>query len=151
MIFQSAARAIDLWLLFVRASRRVWAALPGDVLGYMVMRCSGIAAPIRVVQAAGVTALVVEDARTSRYLDTGFMPIYAQTLGRYVFCRARLDPATLAHECEHIRQWRRLGPLFLPLYFGASATAVVRRRRAYWDNAFEVAARRKAESNPDGD
>jgi hypothetical protein len=37
----------------------------------------------------------------------------------------------MAHECEHIRQWERLGPLYLPAYFGSSALAFLRGRRSY--------------------
>jgi hypothetical protein len=73
------------------------------------------------------------------------MPVRAQTVGRYVFAREILPPEIVAHECEHIRQWERFGPFYLPLYFSSSALVLLRGRRAYWDNAFESAARRRAE------
>jgi len=142
LVFYRASQLIDLWLAALRGLCRAWRTLPGDLLGFMVMRGSGISRPTRVVDAGDVTALVVEDPRIGRYLDTGFMPIHAQAVGRYVFCRVPLDDRTLSHECEHIRQWRRFGPLYLPLYFGSSGLAVLRRRHPYDDNAFERAARR---------
>jgi hypothetical protein len=47
-----------------------------------------------------------------------------------------------AHERVHVRQCERWGPLFLPAYLLAGAWQWVRGRRAYWDNPFEVEARR---------
>ncbi len=91
----------------------------------------------------GVTADLVEHPRVGRYLDHGAMPIRAQTLGRYVFAREPLSPEVVEHELEHVRQWERLGPLFLPAYLGSSASALMRRRHPYWTNRFEVAARRR--------
>lgn len=41
------------------------------------------------------------------------------------------------HEHVHVRQYERWGPLFLPLYFGASLWAWLRGRDAYRDNPFE--------------
>jgi len=142
LVFYRASQLIDLSLAAIEGFRRLWRTLPGDFLGFTVMRGSGVRRPTRVVEVGDVTALVVEDPRVGRYLDTGFMRIHAQTVGRYVFCRGPLDERILAHECEHIRQWRRFGPLYLPLYFGSSALAVLRGRHAYDDNAFEAAARR---------
>ena len=47
-----------------------------------------------------------------------------------------------AHERVHVRQCERWGPLFLPAYLLAGAWQWVRGGRAYWDNPFEVEARR---------
>lgn len=128
----------------VRFVREAWRTFPGDLLGLIVLHGLGIANPNRVHDAGDVRALVVEDERVARYFRFGLIPTRAQTLGRYVFATYTLDPETLAHECEHIRQWSWLGPLYLPAYLASSAFAFVRGRRAYWDNAFEVAARRRA-------
>jgi hypothetical protein len=124
--------------------RDAWRALPGDLLGLIVLNGLGIGRPTRVHDAGDVRALVVEDPRVTRYFRFGFIPTRAQTLGRYVFATSDLDPETTAHECEHIRQWQRLGPLYLPAYFGSSALAFLRGDKPYWDNAFEAAARRRA-------
>jgi len=48
-----------------------------------------------------------------------------------------------SHERVHVRQAEWLGPLFLPAYFGASLWAVLRGKRLYEDNWFEVDARRR--------
>jgi hypothetical protein len=115
------------------------------MLGRLVMLGCGIPAPTRVRNASGVQALLVEDPRVGLWFRVHAMPVTAQTLGRYVFSRGPISDHILAHECEHIRQWGRFGPFFLPLYFGSSAVAMFRGRRPYWDNRFEAAARRQVD------
>src|SRR5207302_1558604 len=85
--------------------------------------------------------LLVEDPRASLYLDNVPLKPYAQTLGRYVLSRERLPDSIIRHELEHVRQWSRLGPLYLPLYGLASFVAILAGRNRYLDNTFEVAAR----------
>jgi hypothetical protein len=51
-----------------------------------------------------------------------------------------------AHERVHVRQCERWGPLFLPAYALAGAWQWLRGRRAYWDNPFEVEARKLGDS-----
>jgi hypothetical protein len=109
------------------------------------MRASGIARPTRKVDAGDVRALLVEDGRVDRYFSLHLIPVQAQTLGCYVFARGPIPAGTLAHEVEHIRQWRRFGPLYLPAYFAASAVALFGSGHPYADNWFEVAARRSAQ------
>lgn len=118
--------------------------MPGDLLGLVVMRGLGIRSHNRVHDAGDVKAFVVEDERIDRYFRLHLIPTRAQTLGHYVLARSSIDPETMAHECEHIRQWQRLGPFYLPAYFGSSAIAFLRGQKPYWDNAFESAARRRA-------
>ncbi|MEX1167329.1 MAG: signal peptide prediction [Hydrogenophaga sp.] len=72
-------------------------------------------------------------------------PFSAITLGHVI---VGTHPQALerlrAHERVHVRQCERWGPLFLPAYLLAGAWQWVRGRRAYWDNPFEVEARRVA-------
>jgi hypothetical protein len=157
MIFHWAAIIVDAWLAVVRGARSavggrtpvrgLWRTLPGDLLGLVVMRGCGVHGPTRMVEAGDVTAILVEDPRIGRWFDTHVMPIRAQTLGRYVLSRGPVPADILAHECEHIRQWERYGPFYLALYAGASAAAVLRRKQPYWDNHFEAAARRRADTD----
>jgi hypothetical protein len=143
VIFHGAARIIDVWLALRRAAGTAWRVFPGDLMALLVMRACGIPKPSRVVRHGDVSALMVEDPRAARYLDRQAMPITAQTLGRYVFARATLPDHLVAHEIEHVRQWRRYGPLFLPAYFASSAGALLRRGHPYRDNRYEVAARNR--------
>jgi hypothetical protein len=129
-----------------RAYRAAWSALPGDALGRLAMRGCGIPSPTRVIVVNGIRVNVIEDPRAGRLLDHQVVPLAAQTLGRYVFARERLSDHTLAHELEHVRQWRRYGPLFEPVYWVFAGLALLRRRRPYVDNRFEVAAERRADA-----
>jgi hypothetical protein len=129
-----------------RGLRALWIAVPGDAIGWAAMRICGVRHPTRVVVVDGVHVNVVEDPRAGRLLDHQTIPLAAQTLGRYVFAREPLSDHTLDHELEHVRQWRRLGPLFEPLYFGDAGLKLIRRRRPYRDNRFEVAAERRADA-----
>lgn len=164
MVFYYAAKILDAWLAAVRALagpggawrslRHAWRALPGDLMGLMVMRGCGIRTSSRIVDAGDVSAVLVENPDIGRYFDVQMMPVQAQTLGRCVFARGPIPEHTLEHEIEHIRQWQRFGPFYLPLYFASSGVALLRGRRPYWDNRFEVAARLRADRNlaprPDG-
>jgi hypothetical protein len=154
MIFRAAALLIDGWLglrgalrALPRADRlrAAWRALPGDAIGFLVMRGCGIDRPNRTVETGGLRVAVVEHPAIGRWFRLNLIPVSAQTLGCYVIAAGPIPDGTMEHEFEHIRQWSRLGPLYLPLYFGSSALQVARGRRPYWDNAFEVAARRRAE------
>jgi hypothetical protein len=154
LLFALAAVVIDAWLALCRLLRprelprtatRAWQSLPGDAIGWIVMRGCGIDAPTREVEAAGRTVAVVEDPRIGRWFALSLMPIAAQTLGRYVISRGPIHEEMLEHELEHVRQWKRFGPLYLPLYFGSSAATFARGGRPYADNWFEAAARRRAE------
>jgi hypothetical protein len=161
VIFRGPAALIGAWLA-VTARLRSWAArptrprdwwraLPGDLLGRTVMLGLGIRGHNRVHEAGGVRAFVVEDERIDRYFRIHLIPTRAQTLGHYVLARGPLDAETMAHECEHIRQWEWLGPLYLPAYFVSSAFVFLRGRRPYWDNHFEAAARVRAQRDTASD
>jgi hypothetical protein len=149
-----ASIGLDAWLAIRRAlssrtaARRavatLWRTLPGDVLGWTIMRGCGVATAGRHVRCGDVDVAVVERPEVARWFRANLMPVVAQTVGRYVFATGPIPDETLAHELEHVRQWSRLGPLYLPAYFGSSAAAFVRGRRAYWDNRFETAARKRA-------
>jgi hypothetical protein len=155
VVFNWAAHILDAWLALGRTTGRFfaghgrfrtwWRLLPGDILGRFVMLGCGIPAPTREHEAGDVRAVLVEDPRVGLWFRAHAIPVQAQTLGHYVFSRGPIPDRTLAHEFEHIRQWERYGPLFLPLYFGSSAAALFRGRRPYWDNRFEAAARRRAD------
>lgn len=65
----------------------------------------------------------------------------AITLGHVILAR---NPRHLdrwrAHERRHVGQYERWGPAFLPAYFLAGAWCLLRGRRPYRDNPFEIEA-----------
>jgi hypothetical protein len=84
-------------------------------------------------------ALWCEGARWPRTLGWRYRAI---TFGHVVLAVDDLDPSTETHELEHVRQYERWGPLMVPAYLGASASAKLRGGHPYRDNRFEVEARR---------
>jgi hypothetical protein len=72
-----------------------------------------------------------------------FLPggVSAITMGHVVLGR---DQETLdwtrSHERVHVRQCERWGPLFVPAYFLAGLLALLRGKRMYMENPFEVEA-----------
>jgi hypothetical protein len=84
--------------------------------------------------------VLVEDARLGRWLDAIPRAPTAMTFGRIVLARSPLSDRIVRHEAEHVRQWGRLGPLFLPAYLCAGAIARLRGADTYAGNAFERAA-----------
>lgn len=69
----------------------------------------------------------------------------AITLGDIIlYADARLIPLLHEHEMVHVRQGRTWGPFFLPAYVLELLFQWLRTGRGYWDNRFEVAARRPA-------
>jgi hypothetical protein len=70
----------------------------------------------------------------------------AIALGRHVIAWRDLDAVELAHELEHVRQWREHGWTLPIRYLAASMVAWRAGRSWYRDNRFEVAAREAAEA-----
>jgi len=69
----------------------------------------------------------------------------AITIGPVIVSWRTLDAPELAHELEHVRQWRRHGLWFIPRYLGASRWAARTGGDAYLANPFEVSARLAAD------
>lgn len=125
-----------------RLPRYAWAApcsAVGLVLAGLLWRSGG-----RVRAVAGI--LEVAPCPRRRH---GRQPFAAITLGHVVL---GTDLDTLArlrgHELVHVRQYERWGPLFFLAYPAASLWQWSRGRRPYWDNPFEVAARRESGGPP---
>ena len=77
-----------------------------------------------------------------RFIAQHFVAI---TLGHVILGR---NHGTLSrwrsHELVHVRQYERWGVLMPVLYLLSSCYALLRGRRFYWDNAFEVDARTRS-------
>ena len=65
----------------------------------------------------------------------------AITFGHVVLGVDELDATIIRHELEHVHQYERWGPLFVPAYLFASLWMRLRGRHHYSDNPFELAAR----------
>lgn len=72
-----------------------------------------------------------------------FGAMSAMAIGHVVIAERRsLTTRILTHELAHVRQAACWGPLFPFLYLGASIWALLRGQDAYWNNVFEIAARK---------
>lgn len=129
----------------LRCARILWAA-PNSLIGLLLALLFLLAgAQLRRVDGVLEVALdrrhpPASKARRARRLR---LPFTAITFGHVVLGVSAQDLDRLRpHEKVHVRQYERWGPLFLPAYLLAGAWQWLRGRRAYWDNPFEVAARR---------
>ena len=124
----------------VRAARDLWRALPGDLVGRVVIALSGTRAT-RIVDVEGAGRVVlVEDPRLGRWLDAIPRDPTAMTFGHVVLARTPLSDRLVRHETEHVRQWARLGPFFLPAYLLAGVVARLGGADSYNGNRLERAA-----------
>lgn len=119
-----------------RWARWLWASpntLIGLALGLLLLP---FGARLRIVD--GVIEIAARRAPPRRR-----WPFTAITFGHVVLGSNAGELQRLrAHERVHVRQCERWGPLFLPAYLLAGAWQWVCGRDAYWDNPFEVEARR---------
>ena len=70
------------------------------------------------------------------------LPFTAITFGHVVLaCNAQEQAALRRHERVHVAQYELWGPVFLLAYPLESLFQLLRGRKAYLDNRFEVAAR----------
>lgn len=121
---------------WLRWARVLWAApntLIGLALGLLLLATG--ARWRRVGGAIEIAAL--------RHAPRRRWPFAAITLGHVIVGTHAAELERLrAHEQVHVRQCERWGPLFLPAYVLAGLWQWMHGRRAYWDNPFEVEARR---------
>ena len=97
---------------------------------------------------------LVRSARTPALLFSGPLADYllerhpfgamcAMAIGHVVIAeRSSLTRRILTHELAHVRQAACWGILFPLVYLAASAWALLRGQDAYWNNVFEIAARK---------
>ncbi len=126
-----------IWVASLFASPRCFVRATASLAGLAGLATGGRAAVVwGVVEVRGgiVTWLL---RRGSPWMG----PIAAMTLGHVILGRDQecLDRSRL-HEHVHVRQYERWGPLFLPMYLGASVWCWVRGFDPYLDNPFEQEA-----------
>jgi hypothetical protein len=67
----------------------------------------------------------------------------AMTFGHAILARDRETFfSTWNHERIHVDQYQKWGWLFVPMYLGVSVWLMLIRKDPYWDNPFEIEARR---------
>lgn len=110
----------------------------GLAFGVLVMACGG---SVRRQDGCIEFSLKRSPSHCGRLLQR--LPYRAITLGHVLVAVTSVEMNGLrAHEHVHVRQYEKWGALFGPAYLLSSVWQWVRGRRAYWDNPFEVEARR---------
>lgn len=124
----------------------IWAlplSLAGLLLALPVLATGGTLQRVPARQ-FGVPALLVR-GRVGDFLlaHHPFGAMHAMAIGHIVIAdRTAHSRRLLAHELAHVAQAARWGILFPLAYLGASVWARLRGGDLYWDNVFEVAARK---------
>lgn len=73
------------------------------------------------------------------------LPFRGITFGHVIIAVTQEELERLrSHERVHVRQFERWGIFFFPAYIASSLWQLLRGRKAYWDNYFEVQARRES-------
>jgi hypothetical protein len=121
--------------------RILWAApltVGGLLLAFMLYALSGFRGQWRWRS----PAISFINPLTQKIFAHRALRLNALCIGQVILAR---DQACLqsawSHECVHIRQSLRWGPLFPLLYLSHSLWCALTGRHAYWDNVFEVQAR----------
>jgi hypothetical protein len=126
---------------WVRAARLAWAA-PCSLVG-LVFAGVALLAGGRVVVARGTLEVTLRESEASWPALTRVLPFRAIALGHVVIAIGRAELNGLRrHEQVHVRQYERWGIAFFPAYAASSLWQLLHGRSAYWDNRFEVEARR---------
>ena len=74
-----------------------------------------------------------------------WLPFRAITFGHVIVAVTQQELEHLrAHERAHVEQYERWGVMFFLAYAASSIWQILMGRRAYWDNYFEVEARKCA-------
>jgi len=127
-------------------ARYVWAA-PCTAIGLCLVAPAFLfGATARVVDGAIEVAL---SAFKSSNFPLGALPFNAITFGHVVIATSQTELDRLrGHEQAHVRQYERWGVFFFVAYPAASLWQLLRCRRPYIDNWFEVQAREGRSNEP---
>ena len=122
-------------------------ALPASLLGLVVAAFAKVlGARVAVIRGVVEITLAPRNALTRRLSGRG--RISAITFGHVVIAASAEDQTRLrSYERVHVAQYEKWGPLFLLAYSAESVFQLLRGRRPYIDNRFEVQARRLSTLN----
>ncbi|HEU4709743.1 MAG TPA: hypothetical protein VFS17_10555 [Methylophilaceae bacterium] len=126
-----------------RLAKRLWAS-PCTFVGLV------FAAPLmllgaRAVSRQGTLEVALRRRHVHCHKTLSALPFRGITFGHVILAVTEEELEQLrAHEQVHVRQYERWGIFFFPAYVGSSLWQLLRGRKAYWDNHFEVQARRES-------
>ena len=125
----------------LEAARRVWAA-PCSALG-LVVGAWPLALGGRITRFDGTLEITYREHLAACGRIARALPFRGIVFGHVILAVTVEDLTRIrAHERVHVTQYERWGPLFFLAYGASSLWQLLRGRRPYRDNAFEVQARR---------
>lgn len=129
--------------------QRLWAA-PCSAIGLVLA-----AVPLALGGSASYGDGVLEVTYRDRNAGCGRLarrlPFRGIVFGHVILAVTREELHCIrAHERVHVDQYERWGPLFFLAYGASGLWQLLHGRKAYWDNAFEVQARRLGSPAADG-
>ena len=129
-------------------ARRVWAA-PCSVLGLLIGAWP-LALGGRIARRDGAIEITYRERLAGCGRLARALPFRGIVFGHVILAVTGEELARIrAHERVHVEQYERWGPLFFLAYGASGLWQLLHGRRPYWDNAFEVQARRlEAASGP---
>ena len=127
-------------MLPTTAFKYIWAS-PASALGVCAACFAGLVGA-KVKRVSGVLEVSLAPRSAALNNAVACLPFAAITLGHIVIARsAQQQDALRQHERVHVAQYELWGPLFLLAYPLESLYQLLRGRRPYLDNRFEMAAR----------
>jgi hypothetical protein len=122
-------------------ARRVWAA-PCTALGLLIGAWP-LALGGRIARCDGAIEITYRERLAACGRIARVLPFRGIVFGHVILAVTGEELARIrAHERVHVEQYERWGPLFFLAYGASGLWQLLRGRRPYWDNAFEVQARR---------
>jgi len=118
-----------------------WASpcsLVGLLLGFVILLLGGRA------RYGGAIEFCLRESVANCGTIERSLPYRAITFGHIIIAITAEELECIrAHELVHVQQYERWGIFFFPAYLGSSLWQLIRGRRVYWDNYFEVQARQQ--------
>lgn len=125
----------------IRVAKIIWAA-PCSALG-LAAAAAVVVVGGRISLSPGALEITLRPREAQCRMLRRMLPFHAITLGHIIIAVTGQDLDCLrARELVHVQQYERWGIAFFPAYAASSMWQVLRGRHAYWDNCFEVQARR---------
>ena len=122
-------------------ARRIWAA-PCSVLGLLIGAWP-LALGGRIARRDGAIEITYRERLAACGRIARALPFRGIVFGHVILAVTSEELARIrAHERVHVEQYERWGPLFFLAYGASGLWQLLHGRRPYWDNAFEVQARR---------
>lgn len=130
-------------MTLLRVLGRIWIA-PNNLIATIYIGLFWLLGWVRFERASGVA--VVFRAVKGKWLADKYMRKWSGwAYGVYIVSRRVDDRRHIAHELRHVEQQMVFGIFFLPAYLLAGLWALITTGQFYYQNPFEINARKAAE------